>query len=208
MKRRILKREEGAIGIGTLIVFIALILVAAIAAAVIIGTAEELEERAESASESAKRLVQSTPEIIIKEGDLSASNTLDTLYLYVNLYGSEGIDMRDLVIHILTIPSGGNGATADLTLDASGTADVDSYTVEDIYDPFGAWDPQGTPASFILTQRAQLKIEINLGLATSALPPDSIIEITLDVTSSGYESIEHLRTPASYPPGGIVSLED
>ncbi len=208
MKRRILKREEGAIGIGTLIVFIALILVAAIAAAVIIGTAEQLEEQAEIAGSDASRLVRSAPDIIIAEGDISASNTITTAFLYLNLYGSQGIDMRDLVIHILATPSGGNAVAGDLTLDTTGAADADSFTVIEIHDPLGAWDPTGTPASFILGQRAQLRVEINLGLAATALPPDSTLEITMDVTTSGHETIEYLRTPASFPTGGRVSFVD
>lgn len=208
MKRRILKREEGAIGIGTLIVFIALILVAAIAAAVIIGTAEELEERAENAGENAERLVKSAPEIIIMEGQMSASNTVSTIHLYLNLYGSEGIDMRDLVIHILATPSGGNAFSGNVILDTTTAPSAGTYAVTKIYDPLGAWDPTGSPASYILSQRAQLRVEIDLSLAAVALPPDSQLELTLDVTSSGYETIEHARTPASYPTGGIVSFED
>jgi len=208
MRKKMLKKEEGAIGIGTLIVFIALILVAAIAAAVIIGTAENLEERAESTATAADKLVRSSPTIIIAEGDVSASNTIGTVYLYVNLYGSEGVDMRDVVIHVLATPSGGTGASADLTLTTVGSANNQFFTVTEIIDPLGSWDPTGTPASYILSQRAQLKITIDLGLAVTALPPDSTLAFTIDVTTSGHETYDFYRTPASYPTGGIVSLED
>ncbi|MBN1391055.1 MAG: hypothetical protein JXA22_10490 [Candidatus Thermoplasmatota archaeon] len=208
MKGRIPKKEEGAIGIGTLIIFIALILVAAIAAAVIIGTAEDLEEKAESASESAQKLVESSPTIIIAEGDISASNTISVVNLYINLYGGEGVDMRDVVIHILATPSGGNGVSGDVTLDTVGSADADSFAVVEIHDPLGSWDPTGTPASYILSRRAQLMIVINLGLAATSLPPDSTLEFTIDVTTSGHETYDSYRTPASYPAGGVVSLED
>jgi len=208
MRKKMLKKEEGAIGIGTLIVFIALILVAAIAAAVIIGTAENLEEKAESASNSAEKLVESTPTIIIAEGDITASNTISTVYLYITLYGSEGVDMRDVVIHILATPSGGNGVSNDLILTTVGTPNNQYFTAQKIIDPLGSWDPTGTPASYILSQRAQLKLTIDLGLAVTALPPDSTLEFTISVTTSGHETYDYYRTPASYPTGGIVALED
>ena len=41
------RRDEGSIGIGAMIVFIALILVAAVASTIIIKTAEELQQNAE-----------------------------------------------------------------------------------------------------------------------------------------------------------------
>ena len=44
-------REEGSIGIGAMIDFIALILVAAVASTIIIKTAEELQQNAESPSD-------------------------------------------------------------------------------------------------------------------------------------------------------------
>ena len=210
MKRKILKKEEGAIGIGTLIVFIALILVAAIAAAVIIGTAEDLEERAESAGQSAERLVEASPVIKIAEGDLSTSpTTVSFVYLYLDLYGNEGVQMTDVVIHMLATPNGGTAVSQSLIFDPTATnPGATVYTVDEIIDPNGQWDPTGTPASYILGERARLRVNVDLGLSTSALGPDSALEIFIQVTSSGHQSYDYYRTPASYPSGGILLLED
>ena len=48
-------REEGSIGIGAMIVFIALILVAAVASTIIIKTAEELQQNAEATSDDTRK---------------------------------------------------------------------------------------------------------------------------------------------------------
>ncbi|MFO8050250.1 MAG: hypothetical protein R6V01_00945 [Thermoplasmatota archaeon] len=205
------KKKMGAIGIGTLIVFIALILVAAIAAAVIIGTAEDLEERAENAGESAENLVQASPVINIAEGNVdSATGTVDEIYLYIDLYGNEAVDMRDVVIHMIVTPSGGSGQSDDLTLDPNDvtSADDENYACEEIVDPLNSWNPSGSPATFILSERARLKLTIDLDLSVTALPPASIFEVYMKVTTSGHQTYDYYRTPSSYPDGGIVVLED
>jgi archaellin len=48
-------RDEGSIGIGAMIVFIALILVAAVASTIIIKTAEELQQNAEATSDDTRK---------------------------------------------------------------------------------------------------------------------------------------------------------
>jgi flagellin FlaB len=210
MKRNILKKEEGAIGIGTLIVFIALILVAAIAAAVIIGTAEDLEERAESAGQSAESLVEASPVIKIAEGDLMTSPaTVSRIYLHIDLYGNDGVRMDDVIIHIIATPQGGNAVSESLELDPTGTnPGATTYIVDEIHDPLNQWDPTGTPASYILGERARLKVIIDLGLSTTALGPDSSLEIFMQVTTSGHQSYDYYKTPSSYPTGGVLLLED
>ncbi len=208
MRTRTKKNQEGAIGIGTLIVFIALILVAAIAAAVIIGTAEDLEERAEQAGQSATNLIEATPVITIAEGELNAGGSIDKVYLYIDLYDNKGVDMRDLVIHILATPNGGTAVSQDLTMDATIAASANTYFVEEIVDPNGQWDPTGTPARYILGERAMLKLTIDLGLAATSLDPDSVLEIHFQVTTSGHKTYDLFTTPASYPNAGIVPLED
>jgi len=51
------RREEGSIGIGAMIVFIALILVAAVASTIIIKTAEELQQNAENTSSDTRQQI-------------------------------------------------------------------------------------------------------------------------------------------------------
>ena len=57
-------REEGSIGIGAMIVFIALILVAAVASTIIIKTAEELQQNAESTSDDTRKEISGKVNII------------------------------------------------------------------------------------------------------------------------------------------------
>ena len=57
-------RDEGSIGIGAMIVFIALILVAAVASTIIIKTAEELQQNAESTSDDTRKEISGKVNII------------------------------------------------------------------------------------------------------------------------------------------------
>jgi len=57
-------REEGSIGIGAMIVFIALILVAAVASTIIIKTAEELQQNAEATSDDTRKEISGKVSII------------------------------------------------------------------------------------------------------------------------------------------------
>ena len=57
-------QEAGSIGIGAMTVFIALILVAAVASTIIIKTAEELQQNAESTSDDTRKEISGKVNII------------------------------------------------------------------------------------------------------------------------------------------------
>ena len=67
--------ELGSIGIGAMIVFIALILVAAVASTIIIKTAEELQQNAEQTSSDTRQQISGKVSIV----DVIVTNTDDTL---------------------------------------------------------------------------------------------------------------------------------
>ena len=72
-------REEGSIGIGAMIVFIALILVAAVASTIIIKTAEELQQNAESTSDDTRKEISGKVNIIQIIVNGSSGNDIDSL---------------------------------------------------------------------------------------------------------------------------------
>ena len=74
-------RDEGSIGIGAMIVFIALILVAAVASTIIIKTAEELQQNAEATSDDTRKEI---------------SGKISILQVLVNTSGAT--DVNSLVI--------------------------------------------------------------------------------------------------------------
>ena len=113
--------ESGSIGIGAMIVFIALILVAAVASTIIIKTAEELQQNAEQTSSDTRQqisgkvsvvdvIVTGTDDTLAGNGDDHVS-TLDVVWRVSS--GSTGIYPNEISYYISCEVSGAVGAFFD-----------------------------------------------------------------------------------------------
>ncbi len=90
-------REEGSIGIGAMIVFIALILVAAVASTIIIKTAEELQQNAESTSDDTRKEISGKVNIIQILVNGSSGNDIDSLIVTAKIAsGSTDVQVQDI----------------------------------------------------------------------------------------------------------------
>lgn len=219
MKQTKKLNSKAVIGIGTLIVFIAMVLVAGIASAVIIWTAENLEEDAERTGAGAREDVTGGIHVKNVEGQVDdiggGTIELTTVFVYIALYGgSEEVDMNQVVAHIVVKPNGGIWASEDhLYNDAApGTADITAtdawYGTEAVSDPLSA----GPPTGDTLDQQSIFKLTIILDDTDSnldTLPPNSYLEIHLMQSKGGPTTIEEVKTPSGYPAAlSIVDLDN
>ena len=100
--RSIKSEEQAAIGVGTLIVFIAMVLVAAVAASVIIQTSENLQQRAYAVGKQTIRQVSSGLEIIDLTGYTDSAKT-KIEYLAISVKpraGSYDLDLNETLLYI------------------------------------------------------------------------------------------------------------
>ena len=74
-------RDEGSIGIGAMIVFIALILVAAVASTIIIKTAEELQQNAEATSDDTRKEISGKISILQVLVNTSDGTNIDSMII-------------------------------------------------------------------------------------------------------------------------------
>jgi len=90
-------RDEGSIGIGAMIVFIALILVAAVASTIIIKTAEELQQNAESTSDDTRKEISGKVNIIQIIVNGSTNDDIDSLIVTAKIAsGSTDVQVQDI----------------------------------------------------------------------------------------------------------------
>ncbi|TKX47302.1 flagellin [Halorubrum sp. SD690R] len=126
------EEERGQVGIGTLIVFIAMVLVAAIAAGVLINTAGFLQTQAEATGEESTSQVSDRLQVVSQSGnvtDLNITNTsteraIDKLQITVaQSPGAGNIDLSEVSVELI-----GTGGQVSGTL--NGTENIDIFTDE------------------------------------------------------------------------------
>ena len=116
--------ESGSIGIGAMIVFIALILVAAVASTVIIKTAEELQDRAEKTGDDTRD--QISGKLLITDvyvaTDAGDDGDIDTMAVIAKLASGSDATLPTAMTYMIVCDATGFNTDVATLADAAGNA--------------------------------------------------------------------------------------
>ncbi len=115
--------EAGSIGIGAMIVFIALILVAAVASTIIIKTAEELQQNAESTSDDTRKEISGKINIIQVVVNGSDGTNIDSLIVTAKVASGSMDVLVSNVDWMITCGGGGDDGVSGFGLITSSIGD-------------------------------------------------------------------------------------
>ena len=95
--------DRGQVGIGTLIVFIAMVLVAAIAAGVLINTAGFLQTQAEATGEESTQQVSDRLQVVSQSGtvDTEDSEITELEFVVSQSPGADNIDLNETTVELI-----------------------------------------------------------------------------------------------------------
>jgi flagellin FlaB len=183
--------EEAEMGVGTLLIFIAMILVAAVAAGVLVQTAYQLQQQAETTGDQALKEIATGLRTLAAFGVTDANKTVITdLYLKVALSaGSPVINLANMVIEIST-------GLADDTLSFSSLAAAagtfNATKLRDTY-PYDVW----TVTDAGITQGDIALIHIDLDANGMSLVTQQTANILM-IPKHGIPTYVDLTTPSVY----------
>jgi flagellin FlaB len=179
------EEERGQVGIGTLIVFIAMVLVAAIAAGVLINTAGFLQTQAEATGEESTSQVSDRIQVVSQSGVVNASgnaiNVTQIDFVVAKAPGAGSIDLNQTSAELI----GANGQSS-FQLDELPSDNVEIFT-----------DP-GTD-SVVLTEssdRAEIRVDLAGTANYGVLNTGDRLSVTF-TTASGATTTSEIRVPTT-----------
>ncbi|MDL0142774.1 archaellin/type IV pilin N-terminal domain-containing protein [Halobacterium salinarum] len=187
--------ERGQVGIGTLIVFIAMVLVAAIAAGVLINTAGFLQSKGSATGEEASAQVSNRINIVSAYGNVDASGSaevVDTARLTVRqAAGADNINLSKSTIQWI-----GPDTATTLTYDSS-AANAENFTTESI---------KGNNADVLVEQSDRIKIIMDAAsITTDGLKAGEEVQLTV-TTQYGSKTTYWANVPESLKDKNAVTL--
>ena len=192
--------DRGQVGIGTLIVFIAMVLVAAIAAGVLVNTAGFLQATAEEAGQESVDKVTNRVDVVNSHGTVGPNSDIANITMTVRLAaGSSSVDLNSTTIKYISdsqVTTLSNHSLEDpnnVYQGGDGTSDGFNLTeVEDNDNSFGVLNSQA--------DRFEITID------TASIEGDGTEAEADDGTLSGLDTGEQVRLELTSRTGGTTQV--
>ncbi|WP_435073972.1 archaellin/type IV pilin N-terminal domain-containing protein [Halorubrum sp. HHNYT27] len=199
--------ERGQVGIGTLIVFIAMVLVAAIAAGVLINTAGFLQSQAEATGQESTDLVSERIEVTTEVGIVDNAAAGNLSEIRVGVTGAPGADQIDL--SETTIQAVGPNGQANLVFNGTNSTGAALTSASEIQEGTFAVQENGNFVSSdnaVLNEDSQYTIVLNpktipFGTSTDAFGESDTSSLEIVSPASATTAIE-LNSPDLYKEDG------
>ncbi|WP_324665516.1 archaellin/type IV pilin N-terminal domain-containing protein [Haloarcula sediminis] len=206
--------DRGQVGIGTLIVFIAMVLVAAIAAGVLINTAGFLQSGAEETGQQSSDQVTNRLQVVSSVGEDINGDTVDTVRITVKQApGANNIDLSTTTLQFVHSSGSSDLTFGDYATDSSsldyttngGTAS-DSFGVVDVQDEDDSIDADDNVVLNDPADRAQILLDTSSIVSSSGgLEEGDTATIQINTQSGGNTELR-LVVPETLSGSSAVNL--